>query len=66
MLVKDHNLLKWTGANSYRTSHYPYSEEIMDITDELGIVIIDEISAVAIEWVYWGILRFINLSVQSN
>ncbi|OXA64937.1 beta-glucuronidase isoform X2 [Folsomia candida] len=49
MLVKDHNLVKWTGANSYRTSHYPYSEEIMDLTDELGIVIIDEISAVSID-----------------
>ncbi|ODM98568.1 Beta-glucuronidase [Orchesella cincta] len=49
MIVKDHNLIKWTGANSYRTSHYPYSEEIMDLTDELGIVIIDEISAVSID-----------------
>jgi len=49
MIVKDHNLVKWTGANSYRTSHYPYCEEIMDITDELGIVVIDEISAVSIE-----------------
>lgn len=48
MIVKDHNLVKWTGGNSYRTSHYPYSEEIMDLTDDLGIVIIDEISAVAI------------------
>ena len=23
--VKDFNLLKWMGANSFRTSHYPYS-----------------------------------------
>ncbi len=26
--VKDLNLLKWIGANSFRTSHYPYSEEL--------------------------------------
>lgn len=50
MIVKDHNLIKWTGGNSYRTSHYPYSEEIMDLCDELGIVIIDEISAVSIKY----------------
>ena len=25
-IVKDHNLLRWVGANSFRTSHYPYSE----------------------------------------
>lgn len=52
MIVKDHNLIKWTGGNSYRTSHYPYSEEIMDVCDELGIVIIDEISAVSIGLVH--------------
>jgi len=46
LLVKDHNLIKWMGANSYRTSHYPYSEELMDLADELGIVIIDEVSSV--------------------
>ncbi|CAG7734111.1 unnamed protein product [Allacma fusca] len=49
MLVKDHNLIKWTGANSYRTTHYPYAEEIMDLADKLGIVIIDEVPAVSIE-----------------
>lgn len=27
LLVKDYQLMRWTGANSYRTSHYPYSEE---------------------------------------
>ena len=28
------------GANSYRTSHYPYAEEILDFADQNGIVII--------------------------
>ena len=30
-LVKDFNLMAWQGANSFRTSHYPYSEEQMVI-----------------------------------
>lgn len=46
MNVKDFNLFKWIGANSFRTSHYPYSEEIMNLADRLGIVVIDECSAV--------------------
>ncbi|CAG7674586.1 unnamed protein product [Allacma fusca] len=56
LLVKDHNLIKWTGANSYRTSHYPYAEEIMDLADKLGIVIIDEVGAVAIDGYGPGLL----------
>ena len=34
--VRDCELLKWVGANSYRTSHYPYSEEAMQLADRLG------------------------------
>jgi beta-glucuronidase len=40
---------EWIGANSFRTSHYPYSEELMDQADEQGIVVIDECPAVAIK-----------------
>lgn len=46
MIVKDFNLLRWFGANSFRTSHYPYSEELMNLADEEGFVIIDETNAV--------------------
>ena len=44
--LKDFNLLKWIGANSFRTSHYPYSEEMMDLADKNGIVVLDEMPAV--------------------
>jgi beta-glucuronidase len=44
--VKDLNLLHWLGANSFRTSHYPYSEELMQLADRAGIVVIDEAPAV--------------------
>ncbi|XP_056412891.1 beta-glucuronidase isoform X1 [Hyla sarda] len=47
-IVKDLNLLKWLGANSFRTSHYPYAEEIMDLCDKYGIVVIDECPGVGI------------------
>ena len=47
-LVKDFNLMRWTGANSFRTSHYPYSEELMDLADEQGFMIIDEVPACTI------------------
>lgn len=46
LLTKDFNLIKWIGANAYRTSHYPYSEESMQFADEHGIMIIDECPAV--------------------
>ncbi len=46
--VKDFNLLKWIGANSFRTSHYPYSDELMYLADREGVVIIDEVPAVGL------------------
>ncbi|KAH8256365.1 hypothetical protein KR032_004828, partial [Drosophila birchii] len=49
LLARDFNLLKWIGANAYRTSHYPYSEESMQFADEQGIMIIDECPAVNID-----------------
>ncbi|MDA8374497.1 MAG: beta-glucuronidase [Actinomycetota bacterium] len=46
--IKDFNLLEWMGANSFRTSHYPYADEIMDLADQLGLVVIDEVPAVGL------------------
>lgn len=46
--VKDFDLLKWIGANSFRTSHYPYSEELMRLADREGFVVIDEVPAVGL------------------
>jgi beta-glucuronidase len=47
--VKDIGLLKWIGANSFRTSHYPYSEELMRLADREGLVVIDEVPAVGMQ-----------------
>jgi beta-glucuronidase len=45
-MVRDFALLDWIGANSFRTSHYPYAEEILDMADREGIVVIGEVPAV--------------------
>lgn len=47
-LVHDFQLLDWIGANSFRTSHYPYAEEVLDFADRHGIVVIDETPAVGL------------------
>lgn len=46
--MKDFNLLLWLGANAFRTSHYPYAEEVMQLCDQYGIVVIDESPGVGI------------------
>lgn len=48
--VRDFELLKWIGANSFRTSHYPYSEELMQMADRQGYLVIDEVPAVGMNF----------------
>jgi beta-glucuronidase len=47
-MVHDFALMRWLGANSFRTSHYPYAEEVLDLADRLGFVVIDETAAVGL------------------
>ena len=49
LIMKDVNLILWLGGNSFRTSHYPYAEELMDLCDKYGIVVIDETPAVGLK-----------------
>lgn len=48
--VRDYELLRWVGANSFRTSHYPYAEEAMQLADRLGVLVINEIPAVGLNF----------------
>jgi beta-glucuronidase len=50
--IRDFELLKWINANSFRTSHYPYSEEMLDLADAYGILVIDELPAVGLN--FWS------------
>lgn len=46
VMKRDFKLMKWINANSFRTSHYPYSEEEYMLADREGFLIIDELPAV--------------------
>jgi len=48
LMVHDFALMDWIGANSFRTSHYPYAEEVLDYADRHGVVVIDETAAVGL------------------
>jgi beta-glucuronidase len=50
MWIRDYELLKWVGANSYRTAHYPYAEEAMQLADRLGVLVINETPAVGLNF----------------
>ena len=56
--VTDLNLYRWLNANCFRTSHYPYAEEMYRLCDREGIVVVDETPAVgmwASENYGWGL-----------
>ncbi|MEM2442700.1 MAG: glycoside hydrolase family 2 TIM barrel-domain containing protein, partial [Candidatus Bathyarchaeia archaeon] len=42
VLVRDFYLMRKVNANSFRTSHYPYSNEHLDMADEFGFLVILE------------------------
>ncbi len=46
--VTDLSLYRWLNANVLRMSHYPYAEEMVDLCDREGILVIDETPAVGI------------------
>ncbi|MCR5573749.1 MAG: beta-glucuronidase [Bacteroidaceae bacterium] len=48
VMIRDFELMKWVGANSFRTSHYPYDESVYEEADKQGILIIDEIPSVGL------------------
>lgn len=56
--VTDIQLYHWLNANCFRTSHYPYAEEMYALCDREGIVIVDETPAVGMwadENYGWGL-----------
>ncbi len=59
--VKDLSLMEWVGANSFRTSHYPYDEITMDLADRLGFMVIDETPAVGLFFLAEGLDRRLEL-----
>lgn len=46
VVKRDFECMKWTNANCFRTSHYPYAEEWYQMADAEGFLVIDEVPAV--------------------
>lgn len=65
MNTKDISIMKWQKANSFRTSHYPYSEEMMRLCDEEGIVVIDETTAVGVNLEFGGGANFNGQKIKT-
>jgi beta-glucuronidase len=63
-LKKDYENMKWIGANSFRTSHYPYSDEDMALADRLGYLVIDETPAVGLYFHPKGLKKRLQLCRQ--
>ena len=63
VMKRDFELMKWIGANSFRTSHYPYSEEIYQMADREGFLIIDEVAAVGL---FQSLMNFMEASTGKN
>ena len=63
VMKRDFELMKWIGANSFRTSHYPYSEEIYQMADREGFLIIDEVPAVGL---FESLMNFMEASTGKN
>lgn len=63
VMKRDFELMKWIGANSFRTSHYPYSEEIYQMADREGFLIIDEVAAVGF---FESLMNFMDASKGTN
>ncbi|KLU90602.1 hypothetical protein MAPG_10454 [Magnaporthiopsis poae ATCC 64411] len=54
-MVHDYELMRSMGANSFRTSHYPYAEEVLEYADRHGVVVIDETAAVGLNLAIGGL-----------
>ncbi len=64
VIIKDYSLMRWVGANSFRTSHYPYSEQMLELADRLGFLVIAETPAVGLYFREDGLERRGELCMQ--
>ncbi len=64
VVIKDFELMRWVGADSFRTTHYPYAEEILDLADRLGFLVIAETPAVGLFFNTEGLAKRLRLCRQ--
>jgi beta-glucuronidase len=65
-MVHDFALMEWLGANSFRTSHYPYAEEVLEYADRHGIVVTGETAAVGLNAQLGGVLGGVSFTTFSE
>jgi beta-glucuronidase len=65
-MVHDFALMEWLGANSFRTSHYPYAEEMLEYADRHGIVVTSETPAVGLNAELGGVLGGVSFTTFSD
>lgn len=63
MMKRDFELMKWIGANSFRTAHYPTDEAVCRMADREGILIVDEVPAVGF---YESLMNFADAGVGAS
>ena len=63
VMKRDFELMKWINANSFRTAHYPYSEEMLQAADREGFLVIDEVAAVGM---FESIMNFMEASTGKH
>jgi beta-glucuronidase len=66
VMVHDFALMEWLGANSFRTSHYPYAEEMLEYADRHGIVVTSETAAVGLNAQLGGVLGGVSFTTFSE
>lgn len=49
--------MKWIGANAYRASHNPMTQELLDVCDELGILVMEENRLMGINDVHLSVMQ---------
>lgn len=64
LVVKDLSLMRWMGANCFRTAGYPCSEETLSLADRMGWLVIDESPMAGQAFAGMGLEKRYNLSRQ--
>ncbi len=64
VIIKDYALMNWVGANSFRATHYPYAEQMIELADRLGFLVIDETPAVGLFFAEPGLQHRLELCRQ--
>lgn len=62
--IKDLALMRWMGANCLRAKGYPPAEEVLDLCDRIGMLVIDETSAAGLIYAGTGLEKRYHMARQ--